>query len=174
MPGPFRLDCEKSATTGLPPSLLSCQHCPFQTETLSNLLHHAEVHSVPSAESTRGNLRESSRASLHRNPCIESEPSTTGDVGAEATILNCGTNTGGESAFVRRALFVETIPNRGGKRYFACNLCPYNSNHKDTVVRHIRTHTKERPFKCNLCSSSFLRKHHLTKHITSAHGDKKP
>lgn len=173
-PGPLQSTCVISVTTGQALSLFSCQPSPFRAETLESLLDHAEVHTVSPLEAASDNLQEWSATSLHQNPHPTSESSGTGNVGVAATTSNCGMNFDVVSTTARRAQYIEKAPSTSRKKYFACHLCPYSSSHKDTVVRHIRTHTKERPFKCSLCSSSFLRKHHLTKHIASAHADQKP
>lgn len=172
-PGPFLSSCGMSATTGQALPIFSCQGGSFSTESQTSLLHHAEVHCVPPPKAASGNLQERSDASLHRNRHT-SETSSTEDVGVAATSLNCDVNSDVESTSAWHNVYIETALSTSRKKYFACHLCPYNSNHKDAVVRHIRTHTKERPFKCNLCSSSFIRKHHLTKHITSVHTDQNP
>ncbi|XP_077504966.1 uncharacterized protein LOC144114845 [Amblyomma americanum] len=45
-----------------------------------------------------------------------------------------------------------------------CAHCPYSSDRKPNVVRHVRTHTGWRPFLCQVCGKGFARLDHLTGH----------
>nr|XP_042906306.1 gastrula zinc finger protein XlCGF58.1 [Parasteatoda tepidariorum] len=48
---------------------------------------------------------------------------------------------------------------------YRCNFCTYKSNFKGNLLRHMRSHTGERPFQCGLCGKSFIVKHHLKAHF---------
>ena len=44
--------------------------------------------------------------------------------------------------------FETTHPNR-------CSICPRSFKKPSDLIRHIRTHTKEKPFKCDECGKAF-------------------
>lgn len=59
---------------------------------------------------------------------------------------------------------------RGGELHtYQCNLCSYKTERKAHILRHLRSHTGERPFVCIYCDRSFVHKHHLDRHCKTAH-----
>ncbi|KAF7496658.1 Ras-responsive element-binding protein 1 [Sarcoptes scabiei] len=63
--------------------------------------------------------------------------------------------------------------NRGhtaeGGHSHACNLCPYKSLDKSTLIRHFRTHNGERPFQCAICKYAFTTKANCERHVRKRH-----
>lgn len=53
-----------------------------------------------------------------------------------------------------------------------CSMCAYSTNRKDCLMRHIRTHTGEKPFSCSLCSYSGKAKDKLIRHLRTHSGEK--
>ncbi|KAK7067722.1 hypothetical protein SK128_008438, partial [Halocaridina rubra] len=54
-------------------------------------------------------------------------------------------------------------------RPHSCPLCPYRATTRDSLARHIRTHTGERPFKCSFCPYRAIQKSDVDKHIKRRH-----
>lgn len=54
-----------------------------------------------------------------------------------------------------------------------CDECDFSCYHKGVLVRHVRTHAKEKPRKCTQCDSSFSQKNNLTVHMKQVHSKKR-
>ena len=52
-----------------------------------------------------------------------------------------------------------------GEKPFKCDMCPYSAADKSTLMHHMRTHTGEKPFKCDVCPYSTSQKGHLMRHV---------
>ncbi|XP_064481049.1 zinc finger protein 22-like [Ornithodoros turicata] len=59
-----------------------------------------------------------------------------------------------------------------GKTLYRCSHCKYSSHNSLGVMRHLRTHTGERPFECSYCSKRFAQKTSLTTHLRIHTGEK--
>lgn len=46
-----------------------------------------------------------------------------------------------------------------------CNLCEYSTVYKTTLMRHLRTHTGERPYRCDICGKLFTEGTSLRRHM---------
>ena len=53
---------------------------------------------------------------------------------------------------------------------YACSMCNYRCHLKWDLIKHNRTHTKEKPFACPYCPHKTAQKGNLTYHIKSKHG----
>ncbi|XP_065292451.2 zinc finger protein 22-like [Dermacentor albipictus] len=58
---------------------------------------------------------------------------------------------------------VEHCHNRNDKKH-KCKTCDKLFHRADSLVKHYRTHTGERPYKCRTCDKSFRQSSHLDKH----------
>ncbi|PSN50603.1 hypothetical protein C0J52_22193, partial [Blattella germanica] len=58
------------------------------------------------------------------------------------------------------------------RRKMLCQICNKTFTHKSNLIRHIRTHTGERPYICDVCGCSFLQNSDLTMHKRLHTGDK--
>jgi len=51
-----------------------------------------------------------------------------------------------------------------------CQVCNHIFAHKCDLIRHMRTHTGERPFRCKICDRAFALNGTLTTHMQKIHG----
>lgn len=56
-----------------------------------------------------------------------------------------------------------------GAHNYCCDLCPYTSLDKSTLVRHLRIHNGERPFQCAICKYAFTTKANCERHVRKRH-----
>ncbi|XP_053595837.1 ras-responsive element-binding protein 1 isoform X2 [Microplitis demolitor] len=52
---------------------------------------------------------------------------------------------------------------------YPCNMCPYTSTDKATLVRHLRSHNGDRPYECSLCNYAFTTKANCERHVRNRH-----
>ncbi|GFW35895.1 zinc finger protein [Trichonephila clavipes] len=63
-----------------------------------------------------------------------------------------------------------TDMSRVKKNKFRCETCPKTFRCNTDIIRHIRSHTGEKPFVCHVCSRGFTRKDSMRYHLMQRHG----
>ncbi|XP_045781676.1 transcriptional repressor CTCF-like [Maniola jurtina] len=65
-----------------------------------------------------------------------------------------------------------TRRNKHLRPIFTCNFCPYSSHRRYLLLRHMKTHSEDRPHKCNLCERGFKTTASLQNHVNMHNGVK--
>ncbi|CAG0889228.1 unnamed protein product [Cyprideis torosa] len=60
-----------------------------------------------------------------------------------------------------------------GKPLFLCLTCPYHTNRRSNLKRHLLIHSGEKPFKCPLCQNGFRSTGNLRDHLKAHHNESK-
>ncbi|XP_046407639.1 oocyte zinc finger protein XlCOF6-like [Ischnura elegans] len=88
-----------------------------------------------------------------------------------------GTRENKSAEEVRRSFIVDgklcTVSPKNAKNSYSCSECVKSFSQKSNFLRHIRTHTKEKPYSCNECDKSFSLKGNLVSHMRT-HTKEKP
>lgn len=61
----------------------------------------------------------------------------------------------------------------GNPKAFNCQQCSRSFLHKHRFLRHMATHTDERPYQCKVCTKAFSQAYYLSRH-EKTHTDEKP
>lgn len=56
------------------------------------------------------------------------------------------------------------------ERQFKCDQCDKAFKRNSELVRHLTSHSDDRPYVCKTCGTSYKRSNHLRRHIESQHG----
>jgi len=66
-------------------------------------------------------------------------------------------------------ILLQNDPIKLGKGQYGCPFCNSVKKKANEMIRHIRTHTGEKPFICNYCNHACAVKGNLTTHIKKYH-----
>ena len=88
----------------------------------------------------------------------------------QSPILNdCVTE--GENVAVNQLFEAESLHfKKKNDGQFICpftDICKYTSKDYWHMIRHVRTHTGEKPFKCEICDKAFTNKFHCERHFST-------
>ena len=58
-----------------------------------------------------------------------------------------------------------------GHKSFLCTLCNKTFDRRDSVTRHVQTHSTQKPFVCTYCPYAGTNRGYLYKHIKKHHNE---
>ena len=53
---------------------------------------------------------------------------------------------------------------------YSCSFCNYSTIYKDTLIKHERTHTGDKPFRCAICGYAASQRNNVRIHAARKHG----
>eukprot|EP00088_Acartia_fossae_P056757 TRINITY_DN6610_c0_g1_i3.p1 TRINITY_DN6610_c0_g1~~TRINITY_DN6610_c0_g1_i3.p1 ORF type:complete len:146 (-),score=35.80 TRINITY_DN6610_c0_g1_i3:337-774(-) len=59
--------------------------------------------------------------------------------------------------------------NEGGENVHRCDMCGQTLSSRNSLKRHMRTHSDERPFKCSHCPNTYKAMESLKRHMKTSH-----
>lgn len=75
--------------------------------------------------------------------------------------------------FKYKSLFLRHMRSHTGEKPYPCGICGRMFGHMSTLKSHLRVHTGEKPYICISCGTKFRQSCHLLVHIKKYHGSEK-
>ncbi|KAJ8736860.1 hypothetical protein PYW07_000131 [Mythimna separata] len=78
-----------------------------------------------------------------------------------------------QRGFIFKNILLKHIRTHTGEKPYTCHSCQRKYNSHDDLIKHMRKHNGEKPYKCGICQCSFNTKNHYTRHIRTHVGKKR-
>ncbi|XP_033492635.1 uncharacterized protein LOC117263429 [Epinephelus lanceolatus] len=141
-------------------------------------IHDKTLHSSESETDDSRDWEETKQHQSHLNPLQNNEVSRSDvECNTEKTSVSsskCTRSSGGKGHLQKRTSsnLVKHIKSHTGEKPFSCSVCRKKFTQKGHLIRHSIIHTGEKPFSCSICGKGFTQKGTLKRHSNVHSGEK--